>query len=198
MTFDDYLRFEQKYFNPQWEERYKRDGYEVKRVGKKGHDCVISKDSLVLKIEEKTRLTYYPDFCVEIIQDMNTWRLGWLFYCDANYVAYAYANEEYKQYLGYRIDWPLFKDWYIKNESHDIGGFKISEKGWGKTVVRNIPWTHLVAENIASKWFEDIIELREIEIKDTEEESEYDEKAWQEVKDFIKEIDEDDEQIPLF
>jgi hypothetical protein len=120
-------------------------------------NCAISWDvqleieagKLVL-VDEKVREKDKGDFLVEIIQDMKTGKIGWLF-GEKDYILYGSwedLKEDYPKSL-YAID----SDG-VKNYINSLKGFIttcISKKGWGNTWNIVLDWNNLIIKGIAKK-----------------------------------------------
>tara|TARA_Y100000310_G_C20635904_1_gene791150 strand:+ start:792 stop:1286 length:495 start_codon:yes stop_codon:yes gene_type:complete len=154
MTFEEYLRIEMEYFNPHYDQFYQGLGLRFRRVNRKTHDVEISMPR-IYRIEEKTRMRYYEDMLVEEVQDTETKKPGWLYYCKAQRLLYSFANAvaPYAIYLTYSINWPIFLDWYMHRREEFEGGE--STQGYGRTLNRYVPMHQLLHEGIAKKVFID-------------------------------------------
>jgi len=125
---------------------YKSKGWEVKRIyGKenKDYDCLIKKDGIWYKIEEKYRSSEWKDLAVEIIQDTKTNSLGWIYYTKAQYLFYGMGEKIYA------VDMKKLRN-FIKNNSEKFDTF-ISEKGWGITKNMVVPWYTIIDNKIGKR-----------------------------------------------
>jgi len=144
-TKEEFFHFEkekQKIFN----DFYKKNNWGVKRItGKenKNYDCLIRKDGIWYKIEEKYRSNNWKDLAVETIQDIKTNSPGWLYYTKAQYLFYGMDE------IIYAIDIEKLRN-FIKNNSEKFDTF-ISEKGWGITKNIIIPWYTIIDNKIGKR-----------------------------------------------
>jgi len=101
-------------------------------------------------VDEKARQGDFGDCLVEIIQDMNTKKLGWYF-GEKDYILYGSWIDTESNYPSslYMIDAKKLKE-YINN----LDGFIktcISKKGWGNTWNIVLDWGDLINENIVTR-----------------------------------------------
>ena len=103
-----------------------------------------------ITVDEKVRTKNYDDFLLEIIQDMKTGNLGWLF-GDKDYVFYASWDDmdKYEPISFYIINMFKLKE-YLCNLDGSLNTF-ISKKGWGTTWNLKIDWKILLDTQIAQK-----------------------------------------------
>ena len=151
MNFSQYLELETTKFNPQYDTLYQERDIEFNRVGdsEKGHDVVWHMEDRDVNVEEKTRLSYYPDFLFEMVQDIDTPSWGWYHYCDAKYLVYGYADpkNDYQIHLVYLLYWDKFKSQY-KSALSDLPVL-VSKAGWGTTINRSILWEDILNKRLA-------------------------------------------------
>jgi len=159
MTFEDFIRIETGFLNPQYDAYYSRHHFPFLRVNKKGHDVEIRRDGELKKVEEKTRLESYSDILVEEIQDTKSGSIGWLYYCDADYLIYgfAYSYSPYRIHLAYLLpDFNDFRTWYLSERERFQE--KESLKGFGRTIFRTVPLRELRELKMAKVlWSEDSV-----------------------------------------
>jgi len=101
-------------------------------------------------VDEKVRIGNYNDFLVEILQDINSVKTGWL-YGRKDYILYGIWDN---------IQNIQPKDLYIINSNKlkeyifNLNGFTttcISKKGWGNTWNIVLDWNKLIEKQIAKK-----------------------------------------------
>ena len=106
-------------------------------------------------IDEKALRNDYGNFIVEIIQDLNTGHLGWIYKPKNLYFYGSWRNpiDEEPSSL-YSVDAELLKQFLAVNWKvlFNGGKVKISEKGWGTTLFAIINWQDLLYTNIAEKF----------------------------------------------
>ena len=119
---------------------YETCGYKIiDRNGNKGRDLELSKDGIIIKVEEKYRTEDWGDFAIELIQDLTTNNAGWFFYTTADYINYIIVED--KPVALYTVAWKKFKDYFLK----DVKRFNcfISRKGYGITLNAEIKWKYI-------------------------------------------------------
>jgi hypothetical protein len=152
----EYFDFERKkhfdFFLPYYQEK----NWQVMRDNINGNykiDWDVELEVFVgqcLKIDEKARIGDYGDCLVEIIQDMKTGKLGWLF-GDKDYIFYgSWDNPEdtYPSSL-YSIKSSLLKKYICELSGNPM--IRISKKGWGNTWNIVLDWDNLIKKGIVKK-----------------------------------------------
>jgi len=136
----------EKRMNLYMEKLYKFYGFGIIWDGDRQKDLTLIKDGKKQLIEHKYR--YFPDkvfddILVEIMQDMKTHNLGWIYGCGADRLYYVICqgeiNNEYVSYY-YDIDMPKFKEWlfgWLKIEKRPQ--YRTSLIGYGITLNIAVP-----------------------------------------------------------
>lgn len=133
---------------------YKQLGFEVIKLDKKDEsaDFILKYNNKLYRIEEKVRRKYYPDLCFEIMQDVKTCSLGWVYKCNADYIFYIYwdMNKDVCKYI-YKIKWAKCKNYVMNNLINHKYKVGKSIGGWGYTIFLIIPWLLLEKNKIAER-----------------------------------------------
>lgn len=125
---------------PVMDAEYTKRGYTICRDGAcKKYDVILTKGDRAITVEEKFLQVYkpYDQMLVEIIQDMKSGGLGWMYYCEADFLIWVYGeNEEPYGILEYWIiRWNRLKEYLLK--SFDTNGWRslsIVPENYGITV----------------------------------------------------------------
>lgn len=136
-----------------FDEFYKSKKWECKRiVGKdnEDYDCLVKKDGIWYKIEEKFRSGEWDDLAVETIQDIETNSPGWLYYTKAQYLFYGMGKKIYA------INIEKLRN-FIKEYRNNFK-IKYSKKGWGNTKFIIIPWYEIINNKIGKLLCKDMSE----------------------------------------
>ena len=111
-----------------------------------------------LKIEEKFLFTDYdyPQMLVEIIQDVESWNLGWFHHVEADYLVWAFCPKDHvsRPRTIYMIKYRRFVEYIIKllKNANMWERFNINNKYYGITINFPVEFEPLVNENIAVKY----------------------------------------------
>ena len=128
---------------------YQSFGYKIDEViGKENRkgDLILKYKGRKIRIEEKARKKYYPDFLFEIVQDVNTKNWGWIYDVAADYIVYIFWKENEPEKI-YKLNWQLCKKYILENLEHYK--LKISKKGFGITIFCTVTWDELITQKIA-------------------------------------------------
>ena len=123
---------------------YKSQRWEVKRIkgeNNKYYDCLIKKDGIWYKIEEKYRDKKWEDLIVELIQDTKTNAPGWIYYTKAQYLFYGMGDK-----IIYVFDIKKLRNFIDKYKNNYET--KYSKKGWGNTKFIIIPMPILLDNKV--------------------------------------------------
>lgn len=104
----------------------------------------------IISVDEKVRQGEFNDCLVEIIQDMKTGKVGWIF-GEKDYILYG-SWTDIEDY--YPSSLYLIKSGELKNYINNLSGFIktcISKKGWGNTWNLVLYWDDLIKNNVAEK-----------------------------------------------
>ena len=153
---NNYFDFERKKHFEFFLPYYKEKNFIVDKDNIDGN-CAIDWDvrleifaNKFILIDEKARQGDFNDCLVEIIQDMKTGKLGWLF-GKKDWILYgSWADKE----TAYPSSLYLIKSKELKQYINDKDGFTktcISKKGWGITWNIVFFWNDLVNKKIAKK-----------------------------------------------
>ena len=128
------------------ERLYKFYGFGIIWDGDRQKDLTLIKDGKKQLIEHKYR--YFPDkvfddILVEIMQDMISHNLGWIYVCGADYLHYIICkgerNDEYVSYY-YNIKLHKFKIWLFDwLKIKQCPQYITSKKGYGITLNLAVP-----------------------------------------------------------
>ena len=138
-TFDYNLKIERKR-RPFFDTLYEDMGLEiVDRDQNKFWDLRLKRDDCIFTVEEKAREQTWDDIYVEIVQDTNTNSPGWIYYCKADRLVYGMFGDPIKVY------WIKLKEFQVWFEGHEqfYGIGPPSKEGWGHTLNKPIPITHI-------------------------------------------------------
>lgn len=111
------------------------------RKGTQEFDLVLlTKGNRRELIEEKFRGAVWDDVLVEIVQDLASGDLGWLYHCQSDYLHYFMCpNWQYIEAM-YRIKWQPFRKWLIEEYMPNRRlKFVISRQGYGLTLNISVP-----------------------------------------------------------
>lgn len=126
---------------------YRARGHEiVDRQGCIGWDLVLRVNNKEFRVEEKFRSGNYGDVLVEVVQDIVTGNLGWLYHTRCVWLHYFICEGHVPQVL-YRIHWPAFSLWF-KDYVRDVKHLKWvkSTRGWGITINVAVPIADIPVE----------------------------------------------------
>jgi hypothetical protein len=130
---------------------YQARGYTVREVeGKKNreHDLFLERNGRSLRVEEKAEAILRPNFCFELIQDVKTKNMGWIYDLRADLIIYIFWNvEAVKPFIVYKVNWQTCKTFCLDNLADYP--LKINNRGFGLTIFSIIPWRELMHEKIA-------------------------------------------------
>ena len=136
----------EKRMNVYMERLYNLCGYGIIWNGDRQKDVTLIIDGKKQLVEHKYRYfpkTIWTDILVEIMQDMASHNLGWLYVCGADSLHYVICqgeeNNEYVSYY-YDIDMRKFKAWlfeWLKTERYPK--YRTSLKGYGITLNLAVP-----------------------------------------------------------
>jgi len=121
-------------------------GYKIDRVqGKQNKlgDVYLSKNGSVFLIEEKFLRQELNFMFVEIVQDVKTNNIGWLWYTGSEYIFYCMPETQYFCHTE-----------RLRNFIREFGDFYktlISRKGWGQTENKAVDWGTVIHKKIAKK-----------------------------------------------
>lgn len=154
-TFEDHLSFEKKKHQEFFLPYYKSRGWEIiddNIVSNRttSWDVRVKNDIGVITIDEKARTGVWNDLLVEVLQDVETGNLGWV-YKFKDYYLYGMWEDEIKPEKLYWIDANKLKEFVGENfmKFLDNNEYNISEKGWGKTFFITAKWNDLEYLKIA-------------------------------------------------
>ncbi len=130
---------------------YKGRGFEiVERIppGTFGeYDVTLERKGVRMRMEEKIIRHVWDRIAVELIEDIDSGKMGWFFKVNADYLIYCFCENEVPQMV-LSIKWPEFKRWYGDNcESYTFidkdgqvkSAIKINREGWGVSMIHLIP-----------------------------------------------------------
>ena len=118
---------------------YKYIGYSINWNGDRQKDITLYYNNMPTLVEHKYRTKEYPDILVEIIQDMESHDLGWLYVCGADDLHYIICINNKPIYF-YSIPMKKFRVWlfeWLKRTKYPQ--YRTSLKGWGITLNLAIP-----------------------------------------------------------
>lgn len=138
----------QKYFNT-W---YENKGWTYTRIeGKENEsgDVRVSKNGKEFLIEEKSERIVTNNMCVELIQDVDSVNLGWMFKTKADYINYIQCDGE--DITKVKHHHMIHMEKLTTHLFHDGNSVRINEtdKGFGRTINCLIPWSILTMMGIA-------------------------------------------------
>lgn len=142
---------------------YLSKGWTPDRSGAcKAFDLVLAFESkgITSTVEEKIRAVEYPDFGIEIIQDVFSKNDGWFYTSSADLIFQCHYGKIYS------VKWSAFKSWFRENYK-DINRKKSKNKfstyvsvcGFGLTINIGVPW-EVIPNNLYKK-----IEFNESDFK---------------------------------
>ena len=164
-TFEDLIKFEKEKHETFFLPFYKKKGWQVLQdnVGFNATwDVKLSGNwnGGAYTVDEKARKRSYGDFLVEIMQDLKTGNLGWL-YKPKDYYFYAiWADEDLngEPIKLYSVNANKLKEFMAENWENLFSGnkIKISRKGWGTTLFALVLWEDLLFTGVAKDLSKDL------------------------------------------
>ena len=118
---------------------YKDIGYSINWNGDRQKDVTLYYNNMPTLVEHKYRQAEYPDILVEIMQDVESHDLGWLYLCGADDLHYIICLDKKPRYY-YSIPMNKFKIWFfkwLKNKKYPQ--YRTSLDGWGITLNLAVP-----------------------------------------------------------
>ena len=123
------------------DELYKQKGFEV--IGKApdmkfdDYDKIIKfKDLITYKVEEKARNGNYGDVLIEIMEDLKSGDLGWIYQTKAERLIYCIysdkADEKPQEVYVFKVE--ELKNYLFENAKELFNKANISDKGYGLTL----------------------------------------------------------------
>ena len=113
----------------------------LNRKGERGYDVVVRNRKTLRRytIEEKIIRHVWDNLSVELIQDIKTNNLGWIYTCKADILHWVMCNNGEPKVI-YRVLFLPFKEWYLENcKNYNPNTFRIEPEGWGLTLHQLIP-----------------------------------------------------------
>ena len=129
----------------------KRGATKVVRIegpANKDYDKLVTRPDRIWKVEEKARSWIWNDLLVEIIQDTATDAPGWIYTSRCDVIVYAMARglQAVKPEKVWVIKFNPLKEFVLKHL--DKFPDRISDKGWGTTLNKCIPWYTIEANKL--------------------------------------------------
>jgi len=150
--WEKFLKFEKEKHDNFFIPYYKKKGYKIIEdwVGKNSpYDVKIEKDGRLIKIEEKARSQIYDDLLVEVMQDLESGKLGWFYNTTADLLLYGMWGNKIEPEMMYVVNMQKLRK-LVMNEFLKFED-KISVKGYGITFNKIINWSDLLWNKIATK-----------------------------------------------
>ena len=97
-------------------------------------------------VDEKAYSSVWDGCLVEVIQDVETKDLGWLFTLDSctHLICGYYATKDGAEPKWvYKIEWKAVKDTYLYLCEKDSLPHRVTNRGYGKTIFAVVPWRTL-------------------------------------------------------
>lgn len=142
-TFKD-KNNQQKEIQPKLNEIYISWGFDVisRKEEQSSYDLIIRnrKSLKEYTVEEKIvfpTLEPYSCICIELIQDIPSHNMGWIFKCEADYLFYTMCIGGLVSKI-YVANFNNLKEWYFKN-CKKYNKFNITPEGYGITLNHLIP-----------------------------------------------------------
>ena len=113
-------------------------------------DVIISYNENHYCIDEKTASYCHADMVIELIQDLETFNIGWFFKlkkCDG--IIYIYFNKEREIEIVYSVKFQQLKQYIFKITKKEKVHTGITNKNFGCTLNIYYPWQTLIDTNIA-------------------------------------------------
>ena len=108
----------------------------ISRKGERRFDLTV-RDQKTLQsytLEEKIIKNVYPLLSVELIQDLKTGSLGWIYTESPDLFHWVMCQEEEPKII-YQVSFVSFKKWYLENAKHFYPDtFRVEPDGWGLTL----------------------------------------------------------------
>ena len=141
-TFEENVEFEKK-IQAELDYIYKNIFGDciISRLGTSKYDLIIT-DNMTNKqytIQEKIIRNSYSRLSVEIIQDIVTGNLGWIYKCQSDFLHWVMCDNQSPHKI-YRVKLADFRSWYFQNcWRYSPDTFRLETDGWGKTLHQLIP-----------------------------------------------------------
>jgi hypothetical protein len=98
-------------------------------------DRILKVKGELVKVEEKARRGEYDDVLVELIEDLKTGDLGWIYQTKADKLIYSFFDNKGKNPNKiYMFDMETIKNYLFNNIKELIHNSNISPKGYGLTL----------------------------------------------------------------
>ena len=153
--FNDNLIYEQQKHIDFFLPFYKEKGWRVMQdnVGRDSApwDVKLEIDGQIKTVDEKALRKEYGTFIAEILQDIVTGHLGWIYKPKDLYLYSSWSNDKLSSL--YQVNAPLLNEFLGVNwkKLFNEGKIKVSERGWGITVFAVIEWQDLLYTKVAEK-----------------------------------------------
>ena len=151
--FNDNLSFEAKKHQEFFLPFYKKKGWRVMQdnVGRGSlpWDVKLEMDGKIKTIDEKALRKDYGTFIAEILQDVVTGHLGWIYKQKDLYFYSSWNGDQLSSF--YSVDAKLLNEFLAVNwkKLFNEGKIRVSERGWGITVFAVIEWQDLIYTKVA-------------------------------------------------
>ena len=162
MDWQNNIDWEQEKHDTFFKDYYLKNNWEIleDKVGENFfYDVKIKKDKTILEIDEKAHKPRINDIglIIELVQDFQTKNWGWFFKNDIyDFHAYWEHEKDFYPKWAYIVERKRAREWifdklHIRFLLENDAELRINEKGWGITLIMEIPWILLQNKTFIKK-----------------------------------------------